>query len=92
MKTPLLRFALVTAVLIVFCGMEHLEILPSLCIFKAVFGQSCLGCGTTRAMWSILRFDIIAALEYNKLIVITFPLLAGCTIAWIFRQNKFISK
>jgi hypothetical protein len=92
MKTPLSRFALVSAVLIVFCGIEYLGILPSLCIFKAVFGQNCLGCGTTRALWSILRLDISAALEYNKLILITFPLLAGCTVSWIFCKNKVINK
>ena len=61
-----------------------------LCLYRIIFNHECFGCGTTRAVWSILHLNINDALEYNKLIVLIFPLLTGCTISWIFneKQNK----
>jgi hypothetical protein len=54
------------------------------CVYRRFTGNNCIGCGTTRAVWSILHLKFSDALEYNKLIPITFPLLAGCTLYWIF--------
>jgi len=59
-----------------------------LCLFRILFDIKCLGCGTTRAVWSILHFKFIEAFEYNKLIVITFPLLIGCMVKWILKDCK----
>ena len=50
---------------------------PSLCLFKNAFGVECLGCGMTRALSAWLHADAAAALAYNKLVVVVFPLL--CT-------------
>lgn len=55
----------------------------SLCIFYNLFHKQCPGCGTTRAVHSIIHFKFYKAYEYNKLIVITFPILA-------FEYLKFI--
>lgn len=50
---------------------------PTLCLFKNVFGVECLGCGMTRAIASLLHADAAAALAYNKLVVVVFPLLCA---------------
>ncbi len=57
---------------------------PSLCLFKHVFGVACLGCGMTRAMSSLLHAEAGAALAYNKLVVVVFPLLCGLLLKDLF--------
>lgn len=46
-----------------------------ICLSKNLFGVECYGCGTSRAVFSLLYFDFSEAWGYNKLIVIIFPLL-----------------
>jgi hypothetical protein len=43
------------------------------CIFHAVTGLYCLGCGGTRAVHSLLNGDIIKALGYNAFLVLLLP-------------------
>jgi len=59
-----------------------------ICIFKNIFHRECLGCGTTRAFWSILHLQFETALEYNKLSIITFPLFTFSIAHWIFKKRK----
>jgi len=59
-----------------------------ICLFRIIFDIKCIGCGTTRALWSIMHFKFYDAIEYNKLIVLTFPLLTGCIIYWILKKEK----
>ena len=56
---------------------------PPLCLFRLLFDKQCWGCGTTRAVWSVLHLNFLDAWNYNKAIVVTFPLLSGCTLGWI---------
>ncbi|MDR1390036.1 MAG: DUF2752 domain-containing protein [Treponema sp.] len=58
-----------------------------LCAYRLLLNRTCIGCGTTRAVWSVLHFKFIEAYEYNKMIPITFPLLAGCIAVWVFRNH-----
>ncbi|MDR1428967.1 MAG: DUF2752 domain-containing protein [Spirochaetaceae bacterium] len=58
-----------------------------MCLYRIAFKKRCFGCGTTRAIWSILHLNISEALVYNKLIIIIFPLLVGCTVFWIFKKQ-----
>lgn len=37
------------------------------CIFKALFGIECLGCGMTRALVSAAKLDFSAAFSYHKM-------------------------
>lgn len=55
---------------------QALEQGPSLCIIKHISGHDCPSCGTTRAIAAVLRGDFTQAVAYNRLIIITFPLLA----------------
>jgi len=52
----------------------------SICLIRTLFGVSCPGCGMTRAISCIFHGHFKRAFQYNKLIVIVFPLLCH---AWL---------
>lgn len=39
----------------------------SICLIKNLFGTECYGCGTVRALFSLLHLDFAAAWHYNPL-------------------------
>lgn len=47
----------------------------SLCLIRNIFGVKCPGCGMTRAISCIFHGNLKKALQYNRLVVIVFPLL-----------------
>ncbi|MCM8830178.1 MAG: DUF2752 domain-containing protein [Candidatus Omnitrophica bacterium] len=49
--------------------------LPSICLYKTIFRIECPGCGITRAVLSLLHFRFYDALNYNRLVVVVFPVL-----------------
>jgi Protein of unknown function (DUF2752) len=53
-----------------------LEKHPPICLYSAVFGVRCPGCGMSRAMSCAVHGNLKKALHYNKLVVIVLPLLA----------------
>jgi hypothetical protein len=53
---------------------------PPLCIYTALAGTECPGCGLTRGTMRLSHFDFAGAWELNKLTFIVVPLLA---IWWI---------
>jgi len=69
---------------------EYLGETYPICLYRIIFNKECIGCGTTRALWSIIHFKFHDAIEYNKLIVVTFPLLIGCITHWIIKKDKKI--
>jgi hypothetical protein len=81
------KFILVLILLFIFYNipMRYLGDTYPICLYRIIFNQNCWGWGTTRAIWSILHLNFSQALEYNRLVIITFPLLAGCVISRIFR-------
>ena len=68
-----------------------LRLIPK-CLFNIAFNIECFGCGTSRSVWHLLRFELSEAFLYNKVIVITFPLLVFCVIKWIFDKNEIDEK
>ena len=58
------------------------------CIFHKITGLYCPGCGITRAIFSLFRFDFVSAIKYNFLLFLIFPFLIyyfGYKIkSWIF--------
>ena len=46
------------------------------CMFHKITGLYCSGCGTSRALRSILHFDFYQALRYNAVFTLGLPFLA----------------
>ena len=55
--------------------MEWLQGEHTVCLIDNIFGVECWGCGITRAVVSAVQLHFRQAWEYNRLIVIVFPLL-----------------
>src|SRR5579863_9135542 len=52
-----------------------LEKHPPICLYSAIFGVCCPGCGMSRAMSCAVHGNLKKALHYNKLVIIVLPLL-----------------
>lgn len=62
----------------------------SICIYKNILGFDCPSCGMTRAISCAFHLQIKKAFEYNKLVIIIFPLLSYLIIKHIvFLLKKF---
>lgn len=85
----IIKFLFVFMVLLFFYNIpkKYLGDTYPICLYRLVLKHKCLGCGTTRAIWSILHLRIKDAIAYNKLVLITFPLLVGCTVSWIWKGS-----
>lgn len=57
-----------------------------LCWVQAVFGLPCPGCGTTRALLSLLHGDLAGALRWHPLILVTVTLLPAALLFSIFAK------
>lgn len=62
----------------------------SVCLFKMVTGNECIGCGMTRAVLSVMHLKFEDALMFNKLVIIVFPLLVFIWAKTIFKLQKSI--
>ena len=66
------------------------------CVFRKVTGLLCPGCGTTRMLVSLLRFDFAAAWDYNPVVMCMLPVgavLFGVALRrYILTGSKRISK
>src|SRR6185295_10093405 len=45
------------------------------CPFRAITGFTCPGCGSTRGLHRLLHGDVIAAFEFNPLLILSLPFL-----------------
>jgi hypothetical protein len=88
--SKIIRCLFITTLLLVFYNIpkKYLGDTYPICLFRIFFNQQCYGCGTTRALWSLLHLSFREAIAYNKFIVVTFPLLIGCVISWIAKPKK----
>jgi hypothetical protein len=68
------------AVLYLFPPAEH-SFYPR-CIFHALTGLQCPGCGGTRALHELLHFHVAAAWGYNAMITVLAPLAFAWFVAW----------
>jgi hypothetical protein len=64
------------------------------CLFHALTGLQCPGCGATRALYHLMHGDFSAAIRFNALFVLFSPALAFGTIAegtamWTGRAMNF---
>lgn len=67
------------------------------CIFYQITGFYCSGCGSSRALRSIMHFDFYRALRYNAIFTLAFPFLVlyfvTLTVCYIkFGKDKISGK
>ncbi len=72
--------------------LKNLEKAPTVCIYKNMTGRDCWGCGTSRAIISILNLDFRQAYDFNKRIIIVFPILLYLWLKSIYINLKIIFK
>jgi hypothetical protein len=58
------------------------------CLFHALTGLNCPGCGMTRALYALLHGNLRLALKDNALFVVTLGGLAAWGARLIFRKSK----
>lgn len=78
--TPVLMSGLAVAAIVGFVLLRNYDpnaagnFFPK-CIFKAVSGFDCVGCGLTRAMHALAHGDIARAFDMNPLAILVLPLI-----------------
>lgn len=78
---PLLAAA-ATVFLICYDPTRDRPLIP--CLFLALTGLDCVGCGLTRAMHALLQGDLIAAASYNIFLLLWLPVPAWYFLgAWL---------
>lgn len=63
------------------------------CPFHSLTGLFCPGCGSQRAISALLHADLIQAVHYNVLLVLTLPLVIYSAFVFVFntfRKNKIV--
>lgn len=73
-----------------FITISNLEKAPTVCIYKNITGKDCWGCGTSRALISMLNFDFRQAYQFNKRIIIVFPLLVFLWVKVIVKNVRIL--
>ncbi|MCZ7628570.1 MAG: DUF2752 domain-containing protein [Microthrixaceae bacterium] len=57
-----------------------------LCFSRSVFGVDCPFCGGLRATNSLIRGDLVAALDHNAILAVAMPLAVLMWVWWLVRQ------
>lgn len=57
------------------------------CPVRSLLGIPCPGCGSQRALHSLLHLDFAMAWKYNAMLVLTLPILALLVIASLLRER-----
>lgn len=58
------------------------------CVFKAITGYDCPGCGIQRAFHALLHGELKAALHYNAFLVVSIPLMCFYGYAELRREKQ----
>ena len=61
------------------------------CLFHEMTGLYCPGCGSTRALYSLMHGEFREALRDNALVVLALPLLGAMLLARAFRRRPPIA-
>lgn len=59
------------------------------CVFNLVTGLDCPGCGVTRLVFALVRFDFKAAFEYNPVTFCFIPLFAYFFVRYAYQYIRF---
>lgn len=55
------------------------------CLSVILFDKTCYGCGITRAVHHLIHLEFLEAYNFNKLVVIVFPLISYLYLKEIVR-------
>ena len=81
MATQLAKLILPAAfVVLAMVNVDFLDRMPNMCVYQTLFHVRCLGCGMTHAFCSVLHGQFAAALTYNPLVIIAFPIFGTLAI------------
>jgi len=62
------------------------------CSFYVISGYKCAGCGSQRAIYNLLNFNVLSALKENFLLVIFTPYIIIGVIFDLLKKNVKITK
>lgn len=74
-KIILLIILLLGPLILFFLPSDYFDQGQSVCLSVVFFDLECYGCGMTRALMHLIHFEFFKACEYNKLVILVFPLL-----------------
>lgn len=86
-KAILLFFLFVFVVGLYFIYNPEYHSLFPRCIFLHLTGYKCVGCGSQRAIHSLLHFDLASAIRYNALLVIFIPYMIMLFISTLWKSK-----
>jgi hypothetical protein len=99
MRETRLRWALIANLIIpavlaalALTPVDLLDRLPSVCIYRNLFGIRCPGCGMTHAFCSVLHGDLRSAWNYNRLVLAAFPFFAVCAVRNMAAAARIVSR
>ena len=64
----------------------------TICVYKNITGKDCFNCGMTRAFLSVIHFEFEKAYQYNKNVIIVFPLTILVYLYSWLKYLKIIKK
>ena len=81
--------AAIASIILFFLDPVRVPIYP-VCLFHSVTGLDCPGCGGLRATHALLHGDIIAAVHFNAMVVLSALLFVVMSLFYVFRkiQNR----
>ena len=74
-KITLIIVLLLGPLILFFLPSDYFDQGQSVCLSVVFFDLECYGCGMTRALMHLIHFEFFKAYEYNKLVILVFPLL-----------------
>lgn len=75
-------------IILILIPLGSIESGPTLCVYKNITGRDCWGCGMTRAVVSGLKLEFRAAYNFNKRVVVVFPLLVYLWFKWMVQNIR----
>ena len=74
------------------CSRVISEFITKECGFKKKFGLYCPGCGGSRALEELVKFDIVNSLRLNPIVLLLFITLIFLTVTYVLEKKKIGNK
>ncbi|MEN9742794.1 MAG: hypothetical protein RLZZ65_599 [Bacteroidota bacterium] len=91
---PYLRLSGLLAIPILLVGLppSFFDTGQSLCLSVLILHKECMACGLTRAIQHLIHFEFQQAWQFNKLVVLVFPILSFVWARWVWSAWKGLKK